>query len=289
MRQNRKPEWLRISLKTSEDMVFIDRLLKEKKINTVCTEARCPNRHICWGRNRTATFMVLGDICTRGCGFCSVRTGQPGPPDKNEIDNLITVAGILELEHIVITMVTRDDLDDGGAGYLYDLIRRIRKNSPQSTVEILSSDLRGDRDSIQKLMDAGPDIVGHNLETVRRLTPLIRKTAQYDRSLGFLRQVSSNGSSYVKSALMLGLGEEKDEVLETMDDMLNCNVQILNIGQYLQPSREKLPVKKYWEPDEFSELKDAAMQKGFLYCEAGPLVRSSYMAADNPLLRKRKQ
>ena len=284
----RKPEWLRISLKSSEDLGVVEKTLGEGQLTTVCREAKCPNLHECWGRNRTATFMVLGDVCTRRCRFCSVATGLPKAVDYAEIDRVLDAVGKLELKHVVITMVNRDDLADGGSLFLAELISRIKQEYPKSTLEILSSDMMGNVESIERMMAAGPDIMSHNLETVRRLTPLVRSRSDYDRSLFFLKAAAACGGSRIKSSIMLGLGETKQEIVTVMDDLLENGVEVMNIGQYLQPTKRNIPVEKYWTPEEFAGLKQLALDKGFAHCESGPLVRSSYMAADNPLLAGRE-
>lgn len=277
----RKPDWLRIQLTTNENYQQVRRLLRDEDLHTVCEEARCPNLHECWALYRTATFMILGDTCTRRCRFCAVKTGMPGAVDWGEPDRLADAVKRMALRHVVVTMVNRDDLPDGGAGVLAATVAAIRESSPSCSIELLSSDLMGRRESIEVLVASAPNILSHNIETVRRLTPLVRSRSTYERSLSFLRscaELAPEGT--VKSSMMLGLGEERGEVLESMDDLLACGVTILNLGQYLQPEPTAIPVARYWRPEEFAELRERAVEKGFRHCEAGPLVRSSYHAED---------
>jgi lipoic acid synthetase len=275
----RKPEWLKIKLNTNEEYRDLKKLMRENNLHTVCEEARCPNIHECWGERRTATMMILGAVCTRACRFCAVKTGLPNELDLQEPERVADSVKIMNLKHVVITMVARDDLKDGGASILAETIRAIRRKSPQTSIEVLPSDLGGVEDNLRIVMDARPDILNHNIETVRRLTPRVRAKATYDRSLEFLRRAKEMQPDIpTKSSLMIGLGETWDEILEVMDDLLANNVDIMTIGQYLQPTKKHLPVKKYYSPLEFGKLRKIAMEKGFKHCEAGPLVRSSYHA-----------
>jgi len=275
----RKPEWLKIKLNTNEEYRDLKKLMRENNLHTVCEEARCPNIHECWGERRTATMMILGAVCTRACRFCAVKTGLPNELDLQEPERVADSVKIMNLKHVVITMVARDDLKDGGASILAETIRAIRRKSPQTSIEVLPSDLGGVEDNLRIVMDARPDILNHNIETVRRLTPRVRAKATYDRSLEFLRRAKEMKLDIpTKSSLMIGLGETWDEILEVMDDLLANNVDIMTIGQYLQPTKKHLPVKKYYSPLEFGKLRKIAMEKGFKHCEAGPLVRSSYHA-----------
>ncbi len=278
-----------MSLLTNRDFNTIKKRVGERSLTTVCEEARCPNIHECWGEHRTATFMILGDTCTRRCRFCAVKTGIPGEVDLAEPLRVARTISEMGAAHAVITMVNRDDLDDGGAAVMAATVRKVHELSPECSVEVLSSDLMGDKKSLEIMMDAEPEIMSHNLETVRRLTPGVRSRSDYDRSLGFLRTVKEiDPQKLTKSSLMLGLGEEKHEVLQTMDDLRAVGVEIINLGQYLQPGRTNLPVVRYWEPEEFDELKSAALHLGFLHCESGPMVRSSYHAGDQyQLIRQR--
>lgn len=275
----RKPDWLKIKLNTNENYTGLKKMMRAKNLHTVCEEAKCPNIHECWAVRRTATFMILGEICTRACRFCAVRTGLPSEIDWQEPERVADSVAQMGLKHVVITMVARDDLKDGGASVMAETVRAVRRKNPFCTVEVLPSDLGGIRENLQILMDAKPDILNHNIETVRRLTPRVRAKATYERSLAFLRWAKEMDPSIpTKSSIMLGLGETKEEVIEAMDDLRANHVDILTIGQYLQPTKKHLKVEKYWTPEEFAELKEIALSKGFTHCESGPLVRSSYHA-----------
>lgn len=278
---NPKPDWLKIKLNTNSNFKYLKGLMKEQRLTTVCEEARCPNIHECWGDHRTATFMILGDTCTRRCRFCAVKTGLPRVLDRDEPRRVAESVAKMNLDHVVITMVNRDELSDGGAEIMAETVSRIHEATETTTVEVLSSDLMGDRESIRLVCESHPEIMSHNLETVRRLTPTVRSRSTYDRSLAFLRIAKElDPDSVTKSSLMLGLGESGDEVRQAMDDLLDNGVTLLNLGQYLQPTRTHLPVQKYWTPDEFAALKEDALSRGFTHCEAGPLVRSSYHAGE---------
>jgi len=275
----RKPEWLKIKLNTNENYTGLKKLMREQKLHTVCEEARCPNIHECWAVRRTATFMILGDICTRACRFCAVKTGLPTELDWQEPERVADSVQIMNLKHVVVTAVARDDLKDGGAAVFAETVRAIRRKNPFTTIEVLPSDMGGVYENLKTLMDAKPDILNHNIETVRRLTPRVRARATYERSLEFLRRAKEMQPDIpTKSSLMVGLGETKEEIIEAMDDLRANQVDIMTIGQYLQPSKKHLKVQKYYHPDEFAELKEIALSKGFSHCEAGPLVRSSYHA-----------
>lgn len=275
----RKPDWLKIKLNTNESYTGLKKMMREKKLHTVCEEARCPNIHECWAVRKTATFMILGDICTRGCRFCAVKTGLPTELDLEEPERVADSVETMGLKHVVITAVARDDLKDGGAFVFAETVRAIRRKNPFCTIEVLPSDMLGNEQSLQTLMDARPNIMNHNIETVRRLTPKVRARAKYDRTLEFLsRAKAMHADIPTKSSLMIGLGETKEEIIETMDDLRANDVDILTIGQYLQPTKKHFKVIKYYHPDEFAELKEIALSKGFSHCEAGPLVRSSYHA-----------
>jgi len=287
----RKPEWLKIQLNTAENTGTIKRKLRVRNLNTVCKEARCPNLHECWSEFRTATFMILGSICTRSCRFCAVEGGKsPEALDEDEPRRVALTIKELGIEHAVITMVSRDDLEDGGANHLAATRMAIGAMNPAITVEYLSSDMNSRRESIATLVESAPDVIGHNLETVRRLTPLVRSNSNYDRSLDFLETAKEMAPNIlIKSSIMLGLGEEKYEVLETMSDIKKTGCDALYIGQYLQPTRNRrhLPVMRYWDPDDFLKLKENALNMGFIYVEAGPMVRSSYHAGNHKeLFRK---
>ncbi|HLR11214.1 MAG TPA: lipoyl synthase [Sporosarcina sp.] len=275
----RKPEWLKIKLNTNQNYKDLKKLMREKNLNTVCEEAKCPNIHECWGERRTATFMILGAVCTRACRFCAVTTGLPNELDLAEPERVADSVQLMNLKHVVVTAVARDDLKDGGSEVFAETIRAIRRKNPFTTIEVLPSDMGGVYENIQTLMDAKPDILNHNIETVRRLTKRVRARATYDRSLELLKRAKEMYPEIpTKSSIMLGLGETKEEILETMDDLRANNVDIMAIGQYLQPTKKHLVVQKYYTPQEFAELREIAMSKGFSHCEAGPLVRSSYHA-----------
>ena len=275
----RKPEWLKIKLNTNENYTGLKKMMREKSLHTVCEEAKCPNIHECWAVRRTATFMILGDVCTRACRFCAVKTGLPTELDLQEPERVADSVTMMNLKHVVVTAVARDDLKDGGAAVFAETVRAIRRKNPFTSIEVLPSDMGGVVQNLQVLMDARPDILNHNIETVKRLTPRIRARATYERSLEFLRRAKELQPDIpTKSSIMIGLGETKEELIEAMDDLRANNVDILTLGQYLQPSKKHLDVVKYYHPDEFAELKVIALQKGFSHCEAGPLVRSSYHA-----------
>lgn len=275
----RKPEWLKIKLNTNQSYTGLKKMMREERLHTVCEEAKCPNIHECWAIRKTATFMILGDTCTRGCRFCAVKTGLPTELDWDEPERVARSVEVMGLRHCVVTAVARDDLDDGGAAVFAETVRAIRRRVPSCTVEVLPSDMKGDYESLHTLMDAGPDIFNHNIETVRRLTKRVRSKATYDRSLELLKRVKEiSPNTPTKSSLMVGLGETHEEVLEAMDDLLAHGVDIMTIGQYLQPTKKHLRVERYVHPDEFAKWKEIALQKGFKHCEAGPMVRSSYHA-----------
>lgn len=275
----RKPDWLKIKLNTNESYTGLKKMMREKNLHTVCEEARCPNIHECWAVRKTATFMILGDICTRACRFCAVKTGLPNELDLQEPERVAESVEMMGLKHAVITAVARDDLKDGGSAVFAETVRAIRRRSPFCTIEVLPSDMLGGIENLETLMAARPNIMNHNIETVRRLTPRVRARATYDRSLEFLRRAKElHPDIPTKSSLMIGLGETKEEIIETMNDLRAVDVDIMTIGQYLQPTKKHLKVQKYYHPDEFAELKEIALSKGFSHCEAGPLVRSSYHA-----------
>ncbi|SIP97702.1 lipoic acid synthetase [Alkalispirochaeta americana] len=275
----RKPDWLKIQLNTTENFRYLKRLMREERLTTVCEEARCPNIHECWGQHKTATFMILGQICTRRCRFCAVKTGAPIAVDQGEPRRVAESVAKMGLVHAVITMVNRDDLPDGGALVMAQTVEAIREAAPGCAVELLAGDFQGNRDALKVVLESRPEVLGHNLETVRRLSPQVRSRSDYDRSLGVLAAARDLAPlQALKSSLMLGLGETEEEVLVAMEDLLKQGVTILNLGQYLQPTRRHLPVQRYWTPQEFSLLRDQALARGFRFCDAGPLVRSSYHA-----------
>ncbi len=273
----RKPSWLRTKLTEATEYGQISRRLRSASLHTICESGACPNKGECWGRG-TATFMILGDICTRSCRFCNVKTGRPHAPDPLEPARIAETVTAMGVKHCVITSVDRDDLEDGGAGHWAETIRKIKEQSPHTTIETLIPDFKGNKADIQKVMDAAPEVISHNLETVRALTKPVRVYASYDRSLSVLQCIADNSSIRIKSGIMLGLGETEEEILETMDDLRAVDCQIITIGQYLQPSRDSLPVQEYIHPDTFERYGNIAREKGFLHAESAPLVRSSYHA-----------
>jgi lipoic acid synthetase len=277
----RKPPWLRIQLNTTQGFAEVGRQIHGGGLHTVCEEARCPNRHECWGTHRTASVMILGDVCTRRCRFCAVQTGLPGAVDRLEPLRVAEAVRRMGLRHVHVTMVNRDDLEDGGAAVMAATVRAIRRRVPGCSIEVLTSDFMGRRESIREVVEARPEIVSHNLETVRRLTPVVRSRSTYERSLDFLRVSRElDQGSITKSSLMLGLGEDREEVVRTLADLRSADVDVVNLGQYLQPTRTHAPVVRYWTPAEFEELRRVALDLGFLHCESGPLVRSSYHAGE---------
>ncbi|WP_018885652.1 lipoyl synthase [Paenibacillus massiliensis] len=273
-----KPDWIRIKLTTGENYQEIKNMMRSKTLHTVCEEARCPNIYECWA-NRTATFMILGDICTRACRFCAVNTGMPTELDLQEPERVAESAAQMNLKHCVVTSVARDDLKDGGATIFAETIHAIRRKLPLCTVEVLIPDFMGDEESLRIVMDAKPDILNHNIETVERMSDTVRAKAKYRRSLELLRRAKAMQPTIpTKSSIMLGVGEEWDELLQTMDDLREVDCNIMTIGQYLQPSDKHLYVKKYYPPEDFLKLKEEGLKRGFSHVESGPMVRSSYHA-----------
>ena len=281
----RKPEWLKIRLRESPAFRELRTLARGLRLTTVCEEARCPNIYECWGEHKTATFMLFGETCTRRCRFCAVDTGMPGPLDPDEPAHVAEAVHTLGLKHAVITSVNRDDLPDGGAAHFAATIEAIRARTPTTRIEVLIPDFRGDARALDTLMSARPDILGHNTETVPRLYRDVRVGSKYERTLEVLKRARSYHSSrypvLVKSGVMCGLGEHEDELEEVMDDLLEAGVHILTLGQYLQPTKEHIPVSRYYSPEEFDRLRQRALRKGFLHVESGPLVRSSYHAHEH--------
>lgn len=271
-----KPKWLRVKLPTGENYRNVRKLVDEHKLHTICESGNCPNMGECWGEG-TATFMILGNICTRSCGFCSVATGKPLEADPFEPGRVAKSVATMGVKHAVITSVDRDDLPDGGSEIWAQTIRAIRHNSPSTTLETLIPDFAGKWDNLRRIVEVAPEIVSHNLETVRRLTKQVRIQAKYDRSLEVLKRLADAGMK-TKSGLMLGLGETEEEVLETMDDLRAVDVKILTLGQYLQPTPRHLPVYEFITPEKFFWYREVGLSRGFLYVESGPLVRSSYHA-----------
>jgi lipoic acid synthetase len=272
----RKPDWLKIRLPKGENYLKVKGLLEEQGLHTICTSGKCPNLGECWAVG-TATFMILGDICTRSCKFCATKTGKPLPPDRNEPAKVALTAKLMNLNHAVITSVDRDDLPDGGAGIWAATIQEFRKQCPGTTLETLIPDFGGNSHNLSRVIAEKPEIISHNLETVRRLTPLVRSAAKYERSLEVLKRIAESGIT-AKSGIMVGLGETEEEVMETMDDLRKVNCSIMTIGQYLQPTREHLPVVDYISPEQFEMYRMAGLEKGFTHIESKPLVRSSYHA-----------
>lgn len=271
-----KPKWLRVKLPTGESYRKVRELVDEHKLHTICESGHCPNMGECWGEG-TATFMILGNICTRSCGFCNVATGRPLEVDVFEPGRVARSVKLMGVKHAVITSVDRDDLPDGGSEIWAMTVRAIREQSPGTTLETLIPDFAGKWENLARIVTVAPEIVSHNLETVRRLTKQVRIQAKYDRSLEVLRRLYQGGMR-TKSGVMLGLGETRDEVLETMDDLRRVDCQILTLGQYLQPTPKHLPVAEFIHPDAFAEYKEIGLEMGFRYVESGPLVRSSYHA-----------
>ncbi len=274
-----KPKWLKVRAPMSKEYNDISKMMRELKLNTVCEEASCPNIGGCW-KQGSATFMILGKVCTRTCAFCDVETGRPDAVDPAEAVNLAKAVAAIGLKHVVITSVDRDDLKDGGAGHYATVIRELKVRQPEVTIEILTPDFQRKPDScLETIMQAKPDIFNHNLETVPRLYRSIRPGARYFTSLRLLQRAKELDPSVVtKSGIMLGLGEERDEVLQVLDDMYEANIDILTIGQYLRPSEKHHPVMKYWTPEEFDDFRYIAEKKGFGMVASGPLVRSSFHA-----------
>ncbi|ASS68845.1 MULTISPECIES: lipoyl synthase [unclassified Paenibacillus] len=273
-----KPEWLKIKLSTDGNYAELKDMMRSKTLHTVCEEARCPNIYECWA-NRTATFMILGDICTRACRFCAVKTGLPTELDLQEPERVAEAAEQMGLRHCVVTSVARDDLSDGGAMIFAETIKAIRKRLPLCSVEVLIPDFLGKRESLQIVMDAKPDILNHNIETVERMSDRVRARAKYARSLELLKRAKEmNPDIPTKSSIMLGVGEKYEEILASMDDLRAVDCNILTLGQYLQPSSNHLAVERYVHPDEFKQLKEEGMARGFSHVESGPMVRSSYHA-----------
>lgn len=272
----KKPKWLRVKLPTGENYKKVRSLVDEHKLHTICESGNCPNMGECWGEG-TATFMILGNVCTRSCGFCAVATGKPLDADIFEPAKVAQSVKLMKVKHAVITSVDRDDLADGGSDIWVSTVKAIRRKSPGTTMETLIPDFAGKWDNLQKIIDVAPEVVSHNLETVRRLTKQVRIQAKYDRSLEVLMRLKKGGMK-TKSGVMLGLGETEAEIIETIDDLSAIHVDILTLGQYLQPTPKHLPVTEFVHPEKFDEYREYALSKGFRFVESGPLVRSSYHA-----------
>ena len=271
-----KPKWLRVKLPTGKKYTELRGLVDKYSLNTICTSGSCPNMGECWG-DGTATFMILGEVCTRGCKFCATQTGRPLAPDPTEPQKLAESVRLMGLRHVVVTSVTRDDLPDGGAEHWAQVVEAVRKENPDATIELLIPDLDAREDLIEVVLASKPDIIGHNIETVERLTPLVRSRAKYRTSMRTLEIISRSGA-VAKSGLMVGLGESDDEVLQTLRDLRNAGVEIVTLGQYLRPSLEHYPVAAYITPEKFEWYRTQALEMGFSYCASAPMVRSSYLA-----------
>ena len=276
MERVRKPEWLKISIGANERYTETKRIVESHCLHTICSSGRCPNMGECWGRG-TATFMIGGNICTRSCKFCNTPTGRPLPLDPQEPTHVAESVRLMKLSHAVVTSVDRDDLPDLGASHWAQTIREIRRLNPDTTLEVLIPDFQGRGELVEQVIEARPDIISHNMETVRRISPLVRSAARYDTSLEVIRQIAASGIT-AKSGIMVGLGETPAEVEEVMDDLRAAGCQIMTIGQYLQPSHRHYPVAEYVTPAQFKRYEETGLAKGFTQVESGPLVRSSYHA-----------
>ena len=274
----KKPEWLKIRLHRTAEYADVQRIVRDHSLHTICSSGLCPNKAECWSR-RTATFMILGEICTRNCRFCATLSGRPLPPDPSEPAKLAESVRLMGLRHVVVTSVTRDDLPDGGAAHWAECVRAIRAENPDVTIELLIPDLDARPDLLDTVIASKPDIIGHNIETVERLTPVVRSRAKYRTSLETLRHMSRQGVA-TKSGLMVGLGESDDEVLQTLHDLREAGVGIVTLGQYLRPTLEHYPVAAYITPEKFEWYRLKALEMGFAYCASAPLVRSSYLAEE---------
>ena len=275
-RKRQKPDWLKVRIPAGKEYLGVKEIVNKHKLNTICTSGNCPNMCDCWERG-TATLMILGDVCTRSCKFCNVKTGKPAAADLGEPERVADSVKLMGLKHCVLTSVDRDDLDDGGAGIWAQTIKAVKEKNPGTTIEALIPDFQGKKELIQVVINAGAEVISHNLETVRRLTPLVRSVASYDRSLEVIRFISQSGVR-AKSGIMTGLGETHEEIMETMDDLIEAGCEVFTIGQYLQPSKDHLPVHSFTTPEEFELFRIAGVEKGFVHIESQPLVRSSYKA-----------
>jgi len=274
-----RPDWLKVRIPSGENYFEVRRILRAHSLHTICEDAMCPNIAECWGKHRTATFMILGNICTRACAFCAVTSGRPTEYDLLEPARVAAAIADLKLKHAVITSVDRDDLQDGGAMIFAETVREIRKLDPNVKIELLTPDFQGSLTSVKTVVDAGPDIFSHNIETVRRLYPTIRFKSDYTTSFGLLKAAKAmNSGVYIKTGIMVGLGEQKDEIGELLQDAVQAGVDILTIGQYLRPSKKHAEIQKYYHPDEFAELGELGRSLGIRWVFSGPLVRSSYHA-----------
>ena len=277
--RERLPKWMKMKMPKGESYSMVKNLVNTNGLHTICTSGNCPNIGECWNRG-TATFMILGNICTRKCKFCAVPNGRPLPPDESEPEKLAETIRIMGVKHAVITSVDRDDLDDQGAGIWARTITEVKRMNPETRIEVLIPDFRGKTELIQQVIDAGPDVISHNLETTERLTPFVRFASKYRRSLEVLQYVAAN-FKVAKSGIMLGLGETHEEILQTMDDLLAAGVKVMTIGQYLAPTTRHMPVVEYIQPEKFVEYRNIGIRKGFKFVESSPLVRSSYRAEEH--------
>ncbi|ATA78624.1 lipoyl synthase [Capnocytophaga sputigena] len=273
----KKPEWIRVKLPTGKKYTELRSVVDRYNLHTICTSGSCPNMGECWGEG-TATFMILGNICTRSCGFCGVKTGRPESLDWEEPEKVARSIKLMNIKHAVLTSVDRDDLKDMGSIIWAETVRAVRRMNPNTTMETLIPDFQGVERNLNRILDVAPEIISHNMETVRRLTREVRIQAKYDRSLGVLRYLKENGANRTKSGIMLGLGEKEEEVIETLHDLKEAKVDIVTIGQYLQPSKKHLPVKQFVTPEQFAKYKEIGLELGFRHVESGALVRSSYRA-----------
>lgn len=274
--RRKKPDWLRVKLPVGKDYRNVRQIVDDHKLHTICESGNCPNMGECWGAG-TATFMILGNVCTRSCGFCAVATGKPLPVDWQEPARVADAVKLMGVKHCVLTSVDRDDLKDGGSTIWAAVVRKIRQESPGTTMETLIPDFKGNWENLDRVLEVRPEVVSHNMETVKRLTRLIRPQSKYDRSLAVLERIRA-ADIRTKSGIMLGLGETEPEVLETIDDLYNAGVQVITIGQYLQPTKMHADVMEYVHPDQFEKYRQYALDKGFMFVESSPLVRSSYHA-----------
>ncbi|WP_440881109.1 lipoyl synthase [Tenacibaculum sp. C7A-26P2] len=274
--RTKKPKWLRVKLPVGKKYTELRGLVDKYKLNTICTSGSCPNMGECWGEG-TATFMILGNVCTRSCGFCGVKTGRPDTVEWDEPEKVARSIKLMNIKHAVITSVDRDDLKDGGSIIWSETVQAIRRANPNTTLETLIPDFQGNNKLIDRIIAVHPEVVSHNMETVKRLTREVRIQAKYDRSLGVLKYLKDNGMR-TKSGIMLGLGESENEVIQTMTDLRNVGLDIITIGQYLQPTKKHLPVKQFITPDQFKKYEELGLEMGFMYVESGALVRSSYKA-----------
>ena len=273
----KKPEWIRVKLPTGKKYTELRSVVDRYNLHTICTSGSCPNMGECWGEG-TATFMILGNICTRSCGFCGVKTGRPESLDWEEPEKVARSIKLMNIKHAVLTSVDRDDLKDMGSIIWAETVRAVRRMNPNTTMETLIPDFQGVERNLNRILDVTPEIISHNMETVRRLTREVRIQAKYDRSLEVLRYLKENGANRTKSGIMLGLGEKEEEVIETLHDLKEAKVDIVTIGQYLQPSKKHLPLKQFVTPEQFAKYKEIGLELGFRHVESGALVRSSYRA-----------